>query len=163
MKISNLIISLSVTIFFFSCSENKKKLEVKDILLEKTVSHIPPPPPPPYDTTEIKKHFNDYTKFKKSGPETVYAPATKPSIPNLKDPAFLVINIQEEKYAISFLNKKVLANNISDLKTFLQKNKSKINKDKVFVAGFNNSETQKRFMKLLSNYGITKFRVTPPR
>ena len=159
MKAQYLILLLLVTFLFITCNNNNKELEVVDLTLEKTVIDTPPPPPP-LDTNQLIKHFNEYVKIKPDSAVMVEAPKTKPSNADIfKDQAFLIINIRDENYIITFMNQTLPIDHLSDLDAFLQRNKSKINKDKVFVAGFTNSDKQKPFVKLLAKNGISKFRV----
>ena len=101
---------------------------------------------------------NEMTQSK-SEPVIVIAPESKPSNFETNDSSFLKIKIQNENYKISFLNKNLSIENNNALDTFLQKNKNQINKDKVLVTGFENTEKYKYFKDLLSKYGISKFRV----
>ena len=95
----------------------------------------------------------------KSEPIIVVAPKSKPSNSGGNDPSFLKIKIQNDNYEISLLNKILSTDNINTLDSFIRKNKDLINKDKVFVAGFENEDKYKKFKDLLSKHGISKFQV----
>jgi hypothetical protein len=71
----------------------------------------------------------------------------------------LKIKIQNENYEILFLNTLSTIKSINALDSFLQKNNALLNKDKVFVTGFENTAKFKGFKDLLLKYGIYKFRI----
>lgn len=96
-----------------------------------------------------------------SKPETIFveAPESKPTNFETNDSSFLKIYILNNNYEILFLNRPSSVKSINALDSFLQKNKDLINKDKVLVRGFENTEKNKSFKKLLLKYGISKLRV----
>jgi hypothetical protein len=98
-------------------------------------------------------------KQSKSEAVIVVAPESKPSNFETNDSSYLKIKIQNENYEILFLNTASTIKSINALDTFLQKNKSLLDKDKVLVTGFENVEKYKDFKDLLLKYGISKFRV----
>ena len=87
----------------------------------------------------------------------VEPPATKPSNVDTNDSTFLKINITGENYAISFLKETDVTNHITELETFLEKNKDRINKDKVVVTGLADSKNKQNILDLLARYGVTRF------
>ena len=99
------------------------------------------------------------TTQSKSEPLVVVLPESKPTNFETADSSFLKIKIQNENYEILFLNTPSKIKSLNALDSFLQKNKDRLDKDKVLVTGFENNENYKGFKDLLSKYGISKFRV----
>lgn len=99
----------------------------------------------------------------KAEPVIIETPPSKPTNFETNDSSFLKIKIQKESYQISFLNGNLSVNTIEGLDSFLRKNNHLINKENVLVTGeFTNTEKDKKFVDLLSKFGVSKFRVNTP-
>ena len=95
----------------------------------------------------------------KSEQAIIIAPETKPSNFETNDSSFLKLKIREDKFEIDFLKKVSVIDNMNNLDTFFQNNKTLINPEKVVVTGFDTSGQNKDLKDLLLKYGISKFRV----
>lgn len=94
-----------------------------------------------------------------SEPVVVVAPPSQPGKFETSDSSFLQIKIQKEQYEVLFLKDTLTIKSIGSLDSFLQKNKSVLNKDKVFVSGLRNFGKIGDFRKLLLKNGISTFRI----
>ena len=101
---------------------------------------------------------NEMTQSK-STPEIINLPESKPTNFETNDSSFLKIKIKNENYETLFLNIPSTFKTINSLDSFLQKNKDRLDKNKVLVTGFDNNEKYDDFKNLLLKYGISKFRV----
>ena len=101
---------------------------------------------------------NEMTQSK-STPEIINLPESKPTNFETNDSSFLKIKIKNENYETLFLNIPSTFKTINSLDSFLQKNKDRLDKNKVLVTGFDNNEKYQDFKNLLLKYGISKFRV----
>lgn len=90
--------------------------------------------------------------------KNIKLPVTKASKFQFDDPAYLVIFIESNNYKITFLNKNLSTNNVTVIDSFLQKNKSKLDSNKVFASGFTNLEQFNKIQPILLKYGIAKYR-----
>ena len=103
---------------------------------------------------------NEMTQSKPT-PEIINLPESKPTDFETNDSSFLKIKIKNENYETFFLNIPSTFKTINSFDSFLQKNKDRLDKNKVLVTGFDNNEKYEDFKNLLLKYGISKFRVNP--
>ena len=89
----------------------------------------------------------------------VSTPESSPSNFETDDSSFLQIKIVNGNYETLFLKSTQIHKDINALDSFLQKNKTSLDKDKVVVAGYKQNGKLKDISDLLLKYQISKFRV----
>jgi hypothetical protein len=92
----------------------------------------------------------------------VNAPESTPTNFETNDSSFLKIIIQYDSYEILFFKEPSTIKGINALDSFLQQNIKLINKEKVLVTGFENTDKYQSFKDVLSKYGVSRFRVNTP-